>query len=112
MIESTRDFLKYIWGDVRRLVLLGIILIIITELDNRFQFSTRYAFLTATITSTSIVMVVAGFTHLIRRILFPSIYMGEVARAALQHPIGAAVVYLGICIVTATFVVMNIILLS
>lgn len=112
MVETTRDFLRYIWGDVRRIVLLGIALIIITELDNRFQFSSRYAFLTATITSTSIIMVVAGFTHLIRRILFPTIYMGEVARKALENPLGAAIVYLGICIVTATFVVMNVILLS
>lgn len=112
MITNVKDYFKYLWGDVRRLVMLAVIVILFNEVDKFFNFTTQYAYITALLTSTSIVLVVAAVSHIVRRILFPTIYMGEFAKKAMEDPIGAALIYLGICIVTAVFVVVNIQLLN
>lgn len=44
-------------------------------------------------------------SHLLRKVLFPYLDMETLAFAARQNPIGAAIVFLGICIVLAAMVV-------
>ena len=105
IISLTKD------SDLRRLVILGIFLLIISQIDRIFTFDGNMAFLTAVLNSTSVVIVVAAVSHVVRRVLFPKIHMMEFANKAKENPIAAAIVYLGVCIVLATFVVVNVNLL-
>ena len=112
MIETFQDFMKRIWVDLQRLFFLFLVVFGLSSVDGVFQFGEEYAFLTAVLTSTSIVLAVAGISHIIRRILFPSIDLKEFAREALNHPLSSAIVFLGVCIVLSTFIVVNVMLLS
>lgn len=98
-------------SDLRRLLFLGIFLLIISQIDRVVSFEGNLAFLSAVLNSTSVVIVVAAVSHVVRRVLFPKIHMMEFANKAKENPIAAAIVYLGVCIVIATFVVVNVNLL-
>ena len=98
-------------SDLRRLLFLGVFLLVISQIDRIFTFDGNMAFLTAVLNSTSVVIVVAAVSHVVRRVLFPKIHMMEFANKAKENPIAAAIVYLGGCIVLATFVVVNVNLL-
>lgn len=112
MIETTVDFLKRIWVDLQRLFFLFLLVFGLSTIDSVFKFGEQYAFLTAVLSSTSIVLTVAGISHIIRRILFPSIDLKVFAREALYQPLASAIVFLGVCIVLSTFIVVNVMLLS
>lgn len=112
MIETTLDFLKRLWIDLKRLVFLAIIVIILSSLDGALKLEENYSFLAAVLTSTSIILVIVGISHIIRRVLFPNIDLKEFARVALDNPIAASIVFLGICIILSTFIVVNTMLLS
>lgn len=112
MIETFQDFMKRIWVDLQRLFLLFLVAFGLTTIDGVFQFGEQYAFLTAVLTSTSIVLAIAGISHIVRRILFPNIDLQEFAREALNHPLASAIVFLGVCIILSTFIVVNVMLLS
>lgn len=112
MLEKWNKFISLTKdSDLRRLVILGIFLLIISQIDRIFTFDGNMAFLTAVLNSTSVVVVVAAVSHVVRRVLFPKIHMMEFANKAKENPIAAAIVYLGVCIVLATFVVVNVNLL-
>lgn len=112
MLEKWNKFISLTKdSDLRRLVFLGIFLLIISQIDRIFTFDGNMAFLTAVLNSTSVVIVVAAVSHVVRRVLFPKIHMMEFANKAKENPIAAAIVYLGVCIVLATFVVVNVNLL-
>nr|DAS14285.1 MAG TPA: hypothetical protein [Caudoviricetes sp.]DAV42637.1 MAG TPA: hypothetical protein [Caudoviricetes sp.] len=112
MLEKWNKFISLTKdSDLRRLVILGIFLLIISQIDRIFTFDGNMAFLTAVLNSTSVVIVVAAVSHVVRRVLFPKIHMMEFANKAKENPIAAAIVYLGVCIVLATFVVVNVNLL-
>ena len=112
MLEKWNKFISLTKdSDLRRLVILGIFLLIISQIDRVFTFDGNMAFLTAVLNSTSVVIVVAAVSHVVRRVLFPKIHMMEFANKAKENPIAAAIVYLGVCIVLATFVVVNVNLL-
>lgn len=112
MLEKWNKFISLTKdSDLRRLVILGIFLLVISQIDRIFTFDGNMAFLTAVLNSTSVVIVVAAVSHVVRRVLFPKIHMMEFANKAKENPIAAAIVYLGVCIVLATFVVVNVNLL-
>lgn len=112
MVETFQDFMKRIWVDLQRLFFLFLVIFVLSSIDSVFQFGEQYAFLTAVLSSTSIVLTVAGISHIIRRILFPSIDLKEFAREALNHPLSSAIVFLGVCIVLSTFIAVNVMLLT
>jgi len=112
MVETFKDFMKLIEADLKRLFFLFFIVFGLSSIDGVFQFGEQYSFLTSVLTSTSIVLTVAGISHIVRRILFPSIDLKEFAREALNHPLASAIVFLGVCIILSTFIVVNIMLLS
>lgn len=112
MLEKWNKFISLTKdSDLRRLVILGVFLLIISQIDRIFTFDGNMAFLTAVLNSTSVVIVVAAVSHVVRRVLFPKIHMMEFANKAKENPIAASIVYLGVCIVLATFVVVNVNLL-
>ena len=112
MIKTFQDFMKRIWVDLQRLFFLFLVVFGLSSIDGVFRFGEQYAFLTAVLSSTSIVLAVAGISHIVRRILFPSIDLKEFARSALNNPLASAIVFLGVCIVLSTFIVVNVMLLS
>lgn len=112
MVETTVDFLKRIFADIQRLFFLFLIVFVLSSVDGIFNFGQQYSFLTAVLSSTSIVLAVAGISHIVRRILFPSIDLKEFAKEALKQPLSASIVFFGVCIVLSTFIVVNVMLLS
>lgn len=99
-------------ADLKRLSVLFVIVFILSSVDGVFQLDEKYAFLTAVLSSTSIVLLVAGISHIVRRILFPSIDLKEFSKTALTQPLSASLVFLGVCIVLSTFIIVNVMLLS
>jgi len=112
MIETTLDFLKRLWVDTKRLFFLFLIVFGLSTINEVFRFREQYAFLSAVLTSTSIALAVAGISHITRRILFPQIDLKEFAKKALDEPLSSAIVFLGICVVVSTFIVVNVMLLT
>lgn len=112
MVETFKDFMHRLGVDLLRLIFLFTIVIGLSSVDGVFQFSEQYAYLSAVLSSTAVVLSIAGISHIVRRILFPFVDLQEFAKAALSHPTAAAVVFLGICIVLSTFIVVNVMLLS
>ena len=112
MIENFTDFIGRLVVDLSRLFFLFLVVFGLSSIDGAFQFGERYAFLTAVLSSTSVVLTIAGISHIVRRILFPSIDLKEFARQAWSTPLGSAIVFLGICIVVSTFIVVNGMLLT
>lgn len=112
MVETFQDFLKRVWADLQRLFFLFLVVFGLSSIEGVFRFGEQYAFLTSVLTSTSIVLSIAGISHIIRRIFFPSIDLKEFSREALNHPLASAIVFLGVCIVLSTFIVVNVMLLT
>jgi diacylglycerol kinase len=56
--------------------------------------------------SMSAILVVVAMAHSIRRVLFHYIDLGELARKASETPGGAALIFLGVCILIA-FIVLS-----
>lgn len=112
MVETLREYIARLGADMARVLVLVLLMLGVASIDAVFHFTEQYAFLTAGITSTSIVLGIAAISHIIRRLLFPNIDMREYAWKSLENPISAAIVYLGMCIVLSVFVIANIMLLS
>jgi hypothetical protein len=112
MIETFSDLMKRIWVDLQRLFFIFLVVFILSTVDHVFKFVGNYEFLSAVLTSTSVVLVVAGISHVIRRILFPQIDLKEFAKMGLEEPLSASIVFLGICIVISIFIFVNVKLLS
>jgi hypothetical protein len=60
----------------------------------------------------SLGMLVAGLTHVIRKILLPYVDMGAIAEQAVQSPLGSGLVFLGASIMVAAFSLMISMLMS
>jgi len=53
----------------------------------------------------SLMLVIALFSHFIRRIIFPYLDMGVIAKAAKESPTGAAVVFASICFIIGCLII-------
>ncbi len=60
----------------------------------------------------SLALLVAGLTHVIRKILLPYIDMGDVAENARLTPTGSGLVFLGASIMIAAFAIMTSMLMA
>lgn len=112
MIETLKEYLARLGSDIIRVSILLLLMFGVASIDNVFKISDQYAYLSVLFTSSSLVLAFAAISHIIRRLLFPNIDMREYAWSALRDPIGAAIVYFGICVVLSTFVVVNVIVLN
>lgn len=112
MVETIREYLHRLGSDIIRVVILLVLMYLVASVDGWFKFSEQYAYLTAILTSTSIVLAVGAISHIVRRILFPDVDLREYAWKALDNPVASSIVFLGICIVLSVFVVVNIQLLD
>jgi hypothetical protein len=99
-----RDFLR-----ISSVILL---LLFLGNVDKVLIFGEKYAYLSAVLSSVSIVLIISILSHLTRRIFFPSINLKEYAIAAKQEPLAASIVFMGVCIVLSTLVIANVLLIS
>lgn len=60
----------------------------------------------------SLGLLVAGLTHLIRKVLLPYIDMGDMAEQASLTPIGSGLIFLGASIMVAAFAIMTSMLMA
>lgn len=93
---------------------MGIVLFVIALLnivDHLIPFS-AIAYMTSVLTSTSLVLFIAAASHLTRKVFFPNISLTEYAQAAKDHPQGAAMVFMGGCVVLATLILAQVALLA
>jgi len=112
MIENAKQLFSRLGVDVQRMMFIIAFVSVLGLLDGLFELSANYAYLTALISSTSIVLLVAAVSHITRRILFPDLDLKSFAKEALGHPVASAVVFLAICIVLSCLIIANILLLS
>ena len=55
----------------------------------------------------TLVLALALLSHLIRKVLFPYVKLGQVANTAIMTPLGAAIVFFGFCMVICTLLVVG-----
>lgn len=58
-------------------------------------------------TSVAMVGAIVAASHVMRRLLFPRLDLQTIAQRAMEEPTGAAVVFLGICLVLAVIIHAN-----
>lgn len=112
MIETLREYLARLGSDILRVVILLSLMVLVASVDNWLNLTEQYAYLSVLFTSSSLVLAFAAISHIIRRLLFPNIDLREYGWKALEDPLAASIVYLGICIVLSTFVVVNVLVLN
>ena len=60
------------------------------------------------LTSAAMVLALAIMSHCTRRVLFPRLDLQKIALKAMDHPIGAAIVFLGITLVLSVLLYANV----
>lgn len=60
------------------------------------------------LTSTAMVLALAVVSHCTRRVLFPQLDLQKIAFKAIEHPLGAAIVFLGIAMVLSVLLYANV----
>lgn len=60
------------------------------------------------LTSAAMVLALAVMSHCTRRVLFPKLDLQKIAFRAVRHPIGAAIVFLGISMVLSVLLYANV----
>lgn len=112
MIKNIKHFAKRAGIDlVRCLVIVGMVFGMGLA-DGLFDIPEKYSYLTALLSSTSIVLLVAAISHVTRRILFPGIDLKVFAKESMGHPIASALVFLSVCVVISVLILSNVMLLS
>jgi hypothetical protein len=111
MIEDFKQLLERVGIDGVRLTAIVGIVVVLGLIDSVFAFSGPFSFLTAALTSTSIVLIIAAVSHLTRRILFPNIDLKKLVHEATYNPLASALVFLGVCIVLSVMIIANVLLL-
>ena len=94
----------------RPLMLAGLVAILLL-LDHWLPGITGHAELSPLLTSTAMVVGVALVSQLTRRVLFPRLDLQHVAELAVQTPIGAALVFVGTCVMLSTLLYANVAML-
>lgn len=77
-----------------------------------FLYLVNYGLLIEFISVLSLGLLVAGLTHLIRKVLLPYIDMGDMAEQASLTPTGSGLIFLGASIMVAAFAIMTSLLMS
>lgn len=112
MFESLQQIFNRFGMDAGRTATVLAIVYALGNMDSYLPEGANFAYLTSVFTSTSIVLLISLFSHIIRRIFFPDLDLAAIAKTAIETPNGAAIVFGSVCIVLATLVAVNAQLLS
>ena len=111
MIQIFVKLLQRLSHDLWRFSALVALVAILLWLESWLPKASNEAALSPLLTSSAIVLAIAALSHLTRRVLFPKLDLQKIAVKALEHPIGAAIVFFGICLVLAVLVYANVTML-
>lgn len=111
MIHTLKELLQRLVKDCGRVSTLVAIVAILLWLESWLPKTSNEAALSPLLTSSAIVLAIAALSHLTRRVLFPRLDLQKIAEKALEHPIGAAIVFFGISLVLAVLVYANVAML-
>lgn len=106
-----RVFNKDVRGDLLRMGIVLALIAFLNVIDLLLPLSS-VAYMTSVLTSTSVVLFIAAASHLMRRIFFPNISVTKLVDSAIDHPIGASLVFLGVTIVLSSLIFVNVMLLG
>lgn len=112
MIENLKDFIERLKADFLRGITLFSLAFLLSLIEKSLAPSDDLIFLKAVISSSSLILFIVGFSHVLRRVIFPQIDLKEFARKALSEPLAASIVFLGISIVLSTLIFVNVMLIS
>lgn len=107
MFESLQQIFNRFGMDAGRTASVLAIVYGLNSIENYVELGVNFAFLTSVFSSTSIILLIALFSHMIRRILFPDLDLASVAAKALETPTGSSVVFASVCIVIAVLIYVN-----
>lgn len=94
--------------DLGRILPLLALVALLLWLDSWLPKMINEAILSPLLTSSALVLALAALSHYTRRVLFPRLDLQEIAIKALGHPLGAALVFLGISLVLSVVLYGNI----
>jgi hypothetical protein len=99
------------YADLRRIVPITLIVALLFAAEAWLPSASGRAELSPLLTSAAMVVLLAGISHILRRIFFPDLDLHAVADKASAHPIGAGLVFLGVCAVLAVLLVLPVAML-
>lgn len=85
---------------VAGLLLLGLVLVVVAPIMGKFV----DAGLSGAAYSLGLVALIAGFSHVTRRVLMPRLDFQQFAARALETPMSAAVAFIGLCYLLSTLI--------
>ncbi len=106
--ESKRSSLK---EDLKRMGIVLLVIAFLNIIDMVIPLG-PIAYMTSVLSTTSVLLFIAAASHLMRKIFFPKLSMTKFAEEAMSHPIGAALVFLGISMVLSSLILVNVLLLK
>lgn len=112
MFETIQQIFNRFGMDAGRTASVLAIVWALGNIDTYMPEGENFVYLTSVFTSTSIVLLIALFSHIIRRIFFPDLDLAVIAKKAIETELGAAIVFGSVCLVLSTLVAVNVKLLS
>lgn len=107
MFESLQQIFNRFGMDAGRTASVLAIVYGLNSIESYIELGVNFAFLTSVFSSTSIILLIALFSHMIRRILFPDLDLSAVAKKAIETESGAAIVFASVCIVISVLIFVN-----
>lgn len=98
-------------GDMIRMGIVFTFIVLLNVIDLILPLSS-FAYMTSVLTSTSIVLFIAAASHLMRKIFFPGVSVTELMKNSMDHPIGAAIAFLGVSVILSSLIIVNVLLLK
>lgn len=112
MFESLQQIFNRFGMDAGRTASVLAIVYALGNIEDYIVLGAKFAFLSSVFSSTSIILLIALFSHITRRIFFPDLDLAAIAKKAIETEQGAAVVFASVCLVIATLIFVNANLLS
>ena len=109
--DGTVDWKDGLKGDLFRMGIVLAAIVVLNVIDLVLPAGV-FAYLTAVLSSTSVVLFIAAASHLMRKVFFPQISLTDLYTEAKAHPLGAGIVFLGITLVLSSLIFVNVMLLN
>lgn len=110
-LKTIKNALFDMKADFVRVFIIGLFIVALQMIDGKLQLDGSISYLSALLSSTSIILIVAVGSHLLRRLMFPSVHLQRLVAKSEEHPIGAAISFFGFCLILSVFIIGNILLL-
>ena len=110
-LNNIKNVLCDMKTDFVRIFAIVLLIVALQMIDGKLQLDGRVSYLSALLSSTSIILIIAVASHLLRRLLFPNVHLQQLVSKSEEHPIGAAISFFGFCLILSIFIISNILLL-